>query len=124
MQMGRAKAGRCGVLLLTGSRPAGGAAMLAALEPFEQLAAQIIAAGGAKSVDRHLSLKNWQPFLDPPATCDHKQWPGTATCTATLLVTQIASDGGTEPAVGSGFQPVSAARAWAEKGLQRLTYAG
>jgi len=29
------------------------AAMLAALEPFEQLAAQIIAAGGAKSVDRH-----------------------------------------------------------------------
>jgi hypothetical protein len=86
MQMGRAKAGRCGVLLLTGSRPAGGAAMLAALEPFEQLAAQIIAAGGAKSVDRHLSLKNWQPFLDPQATSDHKQWPGTATCTATLLV--------------------------------------
>jgi branched-chain amino acid transport system substrate-binding protein len=57
-----------------------------------------------------LSLKNWQPFLDPPATCDHKQWPGTATCTATLLVTQIASDGGTEPAVGSGFQPVSPVR--------------
>ena len=53
-----------------------------------------------------LSLKNWQPFLDPPATCNHKAWPGTSTCTATLLLTKIAADGSTEPAVGTGFQPV------------------
>ena len=53
------------------------------------------------------SLKNWQPFLDPPATCDHKQWPGTSTCTATLLVTEIAADGGTEAAGGAGFQSVA-----------------
>lgn len=62
------------------------------------------------STVRHqfFSLKNWQPFLDPPATCNHKQWPGTASCTATMLVTQIAPDGATEPAVGTnGFEPVS-----------------
>jgi branched-chain amino acid transport system substrate-binding protein len=54
-----------------------------------------------------LALKNWQPFLDPPATCDHKEWPGTSTCTASMLVTKIAPDGGTEPDAGTGFTPIS-----------------
>ena len=52
-------------------------------------------------------LKNWQPFLDPPATCDHQQFPGESTCTATILVTKIAPDGGTAPATGQGFQPIT-----------------
>ena len=53
------------------------------------------------------SLRNWQPFLDPPATCNHEEWPGTSACTNTILVTKVAADGQFQPAVGNGFQSLN-----------------
>jgi branched-chain amino acid transport system substrate-binding protein len=49
------------------------------------------------------TTKNFQAFLGPNVTCTPRPWTGTSACTASILITQVNSDGTVKPALGSGF---------------------
>jgi branched-chain amino acid transport system substrate-binding protein len=54
------------------------------------------------------SAKNFQSFLGPVITCNHKEWPGTSSCTNGFLLLETQSDGALKPITSNGaFQPLT-----------------
>jgi ABC-type branched-subunit amino acid transport system substrate-binding protein len=62
----------------------------------------------ASSVQTALgNLKDFQTFMGPVGTCDHKQWPGTSSCTNQLLLYKVESGKYVPADAGSGFVPLN-----------------
>jgi branched-chain amino acid transport system substrate-binding protein len=49
------------------------------------------------------ALKNFPAFLEPAATCNGQQWPGTSSCNHDILIAKVASTGDFQPVTNPPF---------------------
>jgi branched-chain amino acid transport system substrate-binding protein len=49
------------------------------------------------------ALKDFPAFLEPAATCDGKQWPGTSSCNHDILIAKVGPDGNFLPVTNPAF---------------------
>lgn len=57
------------------------------------------------SSDLH-NVTNYQAFLGPELTCDHTKWPGTSSCTNSVLMLKVGSDGQWQSLSPGGFAQI------------------